>query len=1070
METPHAPSRDPFEFLCFDAPAKSSRPELLRVDESDLMSFLSDGERNGLLVVSHTELRRVLAAAGTGIQLIGPQRTTRTGRVTKTTRLAQMFGPFVDIPGVAIDSVYGTAGRAEQGLRAYVGQLPAGKTRIVSVKDTIFPQIRRRAVRSVIDAAVLRRIRRTYAGVSPDVEEVIRQIALLAPGNETVLILGETGVGKELIAELLHELSGRKGALVCIDATNVPDGLAESELFGSRAGAGTGLLDRAGFFEAANGGTVFIDEVGDLSPATQARLLRVLQNREIVRLGSTKPIKVDVKVIAATNRNLAAMVERGLFRRDLYQRLLVSVISPPPLREHRDDVAFHIQRAWRAETNGESFPKHLAKLLLKRDWPGNVRQLEAFLHGLHLQTRLAPLSRSLVEKQLRLIFPEHPDPEPPTSPTPTRRRAPSGPDDMLRDAVRSYEVARSAYRDVEQVLRPLVENLIAEICPLAIVRSRTKTPTSLAERLQRDWTDNVLRDVRDLCGVRIIVQAEHHKLALLDALERFVEIERGPYPPGYDPNRDAERAPAVCWIRIRRGRVKDIERRLGTEVAGACAGHWCELQLRTTTEDVLAAWRETVIGRLAAPPPESWTKSLAEVAEAFEVAQGVFERIRRNATTYGGHLTRDDMRRELEILENTLRCAPNDPTTAARAGKLALHLGEFERARGIMSPYEHSHYGPLLRDLGVALCQIHDPGSAKYLEGIRLLERACAASPRDPEALAALGGAYLRMDRPGMALNCYRRALRIDDSYPYALSGLLALELRDAPSSDLLAAYRPTLKLAAQRCREEIQASVRVPFAHLNLGKFLVLLGKTREGLGAYVDAIRAATAPFMFQTSIDSISSLLEAKCIPVELDLARRLLATGLCARFPSAMAAAASAASLPRLGRELHGPTLLVVGHGGGASADALAALGGVLADALAGFRGTVVPVGDLDRAASVVDGACAALAGNARLVRYRQAEVAALCSVAPDAEPEDIFYPTLAPWADLVAAGVNASSVLLLALGNESRTAPDRHLARALGAKVAILDVDGGSAGNSDGDELMIRDESALREVLDHLRGH
>lgn len=1070
MEIPRAPSHDPHEFLFYDAPTKGSVPEVWSVRDSDLIQFLTDDGPKGVLVVSYSGLRRILAVTGLDIRFIGDQRVTRTRGKPKTTCLAQMFQSHEDVPCVAVDGAYDSPGRAEQGVRSYVPQAPEGKTRIVAVKDRIYPKIRRKAVRTNVDSATLRAIRRVYTGASAEVEEVCRQIALLAPGGDTVLILGETGTGKELIVDLLHGLSGRKGPLIIIDSTSIPEGLAESELFGTVRGAATDAGTRPGRFEAANGGTVFIDEVGDLPPASQARLLRVLQSREIVRLGSNTPIPVDVKVVAATNRDLAAMVARGQFRRDLYQRLLVSVISPPPLREHQDDVAFHVQRAWRSHTGGESFPKHLAKLLLKRDWPGNVRELENFLHGLHIQTRVAPLSRSLVERQLRIFFPDRPDPEPPTSPATPRRPAPSGPDGPLRDAVRSYEVARAAYKDVEQVVRSLVENLVAELSPLAIVRSRTKSTTSLAERLQRDWTDNVYRDVRDLCGVRVIVQAEHHKLALLDALERFVEIERGPYPPGHDPQRDAERAPSVCWIRIRRGRVRDLEGRLGTSVASTCAGHWCELQLRTTTEDVLAAWRETVIGRLDAPPPESWTKSLAEVAEAFEVAQGAFERIRRSATTYGGHLTRDDMRRELEILETTLRCAPNDPTTAARAGKLALNLGEFDRARRIMSPYRHCHYGPLLRDLGVATCQTHEPGSAKYVEGVRLLERACGASPRDPEALAVLGGAYLRMERLGMALRCYREALRIDDSYPYALSGLLALELRDAPSSDLLAAYRPALKRAVLRCREEIQASVGIPFAHLNLGKFLVLLGKTKEGLEAYVDAIRAATAPFMFQTSIESLSSLLEAKCIPAEMDLARRLLATGLCARFPSSVAATANAATLPRLRHELRAPTVLLVGRGGSAAVSAPTALAGVLADALKGFRGSVVSVGDLDRAASAVEGACASLTGNAGLVRYRQAEVAAFCSVVPDAEPEDIFYPTLAPWANLVAAGVNASSVLLLALGGGSRTAADRHLARALGAKVAVLEVDGDATVNSSGDELVIRDACALRELLDHLRGH
>lgn len=201
----------------------------------------------------------------------------------------------------------------------------------------------------------------------------------------TVLIEGESGTGKELLARAIHRSSGRAGPFVAVNCGAIPAELAESELFGHRKGAFTGATtDRMGQFEAAHHGTIFLDEIGELPLALQVKLLRVLQQREVVPVGDTEPRSIDVRVIAATNRALMKEVAEGRFREDLFYRLAVAVLEIPPLRNRLGDIGLllgHTLERINAESAGErDFPKTLSvgarKLLLRHEWPGNVRELE----------------------------------------------------------------------------------------------------------------------------------------------------------------------------------------------------------------------------------------------------------------------------------------------------------------------------------------------------------------------------------------------------------------------------------------------------------------------------------------------------------------------------------------------------------------------------------------------------------------------------------------------------------------------------------------------------------------------
>ena len=222
---------------------------------------------------------------------------------------------------------------------------------------------------------------------NPRMAESINTAARAAASRATVLIRGESGTGKELLARAIHYASPRaKGPLIAVNMAALPETLIESELFGHERGAFTGAdREHRGRFELADAGTLFLDEIGDLPRATQARLLRVLQEQTFERLGGTRSIRVDVRMLAATNRDLEAMVKQGEFREDLYYRLNVVTIELPPLRSRREDIPLlvdHFLRRFAAESKGAaaSVSREAMDLLVKYDYPGNVRELENIVH------------------------------------------------------------------------------------------------------------------------------------------------------------------------------------------------------------------------------------------------------------------------------------------------------------------------------------------------------------------------------------------------------------------------------------------------------------------------------------------------------------------------------------------------------------------------------------------------------------------------------------------------------------------------------------------------------------------
>src|SRR6266702_1905150 len=262
-------------------------------------------------------------------------------------------------------------------------------------------------VRRLIERRKLQQ-RTGIIGESPAIQEVLVKIEQMAPVSSTVLIEGESGTGKELVARAIHDLSPRRAKpFIAVNCAAIPDTLLESELFGHEKGAFTGAAERRlGRFELADGGTIFLDEVGEMAPATQVKLLRVLEDRTFFRVGGIQPIKVDVRVIAATNKSLKEEVSLGRFRDDLFYRLNVLSIYLPPLRERRADIPLLVRRfiADLAAAHDRTFrgitPEAL-QILVDADWPGNIRQLRNLVESMVVLAPEGEIGASDIPRDIR---------------------------------------------------------------------------------------------------------------------------------------------------------------------------------------------------------------------------------------------------------------------------------------------------------------------------------------------------------------------------------------------------------------------------------------------------------------------------------------------------------------------------------------------------------------------------------------------------------------------------------------------------------------------------------------------
>ena len=298
--------------------------------------------------------------------------------------------------GTAIDAM-------KLGAFDYVSKPLDFKLLLTQIQRAIEQRKLARELRRTLDSASVPPISNTMVGHSPAMQHVYKLIGQVATSNATVLVRGESGTGKELVVNAIHHNSSRaKASLVTVNCASIPETLLESELFGNEKGAFTNALyRRIGRFEEASGGTLFLDEIGELAPALQSKLLRALQERVIERLGSNTSIRVDIRLVTATSRDLEAAVNAGSFREDLYYRLNVVTIALPPLRDRRQDIPALVQHFMNRGGRPVSITPSTLAMLCDHYWPGNVRELENVIERALVLARSGVITENEIQLKAR---------------------------------------------------------------------------------------------------------------------------------------------------------------------------------------------------------------------------------------------------------------------------------------------------------------------------------------------------------------------------------------------------------------------------------------------------------------------------------------------------------------------------------------------------------------------------------------------------------------------------------------------------------------------------------------------
>lgn len=627
------------------------------------------------------------------------------------------------------------------------------------------------------------------------------------------------------------------------------------------------------------------------------------------------------------------------------------------------------------------------------------------------------------------------------------------------------------YKIYAEVLGQVLEQVAKKYTPLAIVQTRPKSITSFGEKIQRKkakYRDPV-NQLTDLCGGRVIVHTaaeveaicryieDHFEIDLdnsIDVSQRLKPTEFGyrsvhyivSFKPGVFPTKDVD----VVVPPLLLDDKKFPNRR-------------AEVQVRTILEHAWADMAHDLAYKGSFEIPDKWQREFAGVAAMLEGADKTFSRIQEGlriyATSYGAYMTDKQMREEIKLLEIVLEHDPENAELASRIGKLAITLGDWQKAIDVLSNYVDLGNPSILRDLGIALCKLHKtkPDGRNYKQGQRYLEKACEPPNEDVDALASLAGTWKGIDEE-RARELYHQAFQVDPSDPYPLENYIDCEIAVQRDVSVVSMMSSAINSAIQRCRDQADVGVNLPWAFFGMGKFYLLLGKPYESLEAYAKAVQLSTAAFMIETALSSLAKLVVVSDALVGYEWIRRLLLVGLAAKSPID----AAVNEVKKLASSEYGsltsPVVIVVGGCDPSLEKHMRSYRRLMLEGFRDYKGTIISGGTKQGISGLVGEAGERYKGSIKTIAYLPKLIPPDATI--DKRYSEIritqgegFSPIepLQNWIDIIAAGLEPSKVKILGINGGKIAAIEYRIALALGATVGVIEESGREAAKLFQDE-------------------
>ena len=640
----------------------------------------------------------------------------------------------------------------------------------------------------------------------------------------------------------------------------------------------------------------------------------------------------------------------------------------------------------------------------------------------------------------------------------------------LREQIKNYVDLFPRYQRCAQVLREVLEKAIKKHAPLAIVQVRPKSIASFGEKAVRKrfkYRDSVNR-MTDLCGGRVIVPTVTEIKAVSEFIEEHFDMD-------WDNTVDLSQRlkPAEFGyrsihyiVKFKPGvfPTKDVDVEIPEEVFCLKA----EIQVKTILEHAWGIFCHDRAYKGAFKVPDKWQRELAALAAILEDTDSSFARIQaglqRYAASYGAYMTEEQMRDEIESLKIILEHDPENAELATRIGKLAITLGDWQKAIDVLSKYAVSEYQPALRELGVAMCKLHraNPDSPEYRQGQKYLEAASVPPYRDSDAIASLAGTWKDIDEDKVR-ELYCQAFEVDPSDPYPLGNYIECEITRHKDVSIVPLLHPVIDNAIQRCRDQADVGMNLPWAFYDMGKFYLFLGKPYESLAAYAKAIQLSIADWVIDTSLRSLEELAVARDALAGYEWVQRLLLVGQAAKFPADEAIERVKKLVSSGHNPIPGPVVIVAGQGDLGAEPQMQDYRQLMLEAFQDFKGTIISGGTTTGISGLVGDVGQKYGDAIRTIGYVPGKTGATDKRYSEIRyTKDGGFSALEPlqhWIDLIASGIHPPQVKLLGINGGTIAAADYRIALSLGACVAVIKDSGREAA-----KLLQDDDWGTSEML------